>query len=151
MATAAEPIFHMAYISRASEELGYKDIEEILTSAQIRNPAQGITAVLIHNDGNFLQLLEGPSEKVVKQTLSRIILDERHNNLRVIAEWHSADRLFGKMPIGFCDSDLHLKHTCFSFLKNLFSDSATLTHFKSEELIQFFIGFANSDISILTR
>lgn len=147
MATAAEPIFHMAYISQASEDLGYNDIDEILNAARIHNPAHKITGVLIHSDGYFVQLLEGPSEKVVKQALSRIIVDERHSNLRVIGEWYSAARFFDS-PMGFCDSDVHSKHSCFSYFQNLFSDSMTFAKIKSEELVTFFVNFANSGIEL---
>jgi Sensors of blue-light using FAD len=147
LATAAEPIFHMAYISQADQELGYNDIEDILTSARINNPGQKITGVLIHSDGYFVQLLEGPSEKVVKQALSRIIADERHSNLRVIGEWYSSARFFNS-PMGFCDSDVHTKHSCFSYFENLFNDSMNFAKTKSEELISFFVNFSNSGIEL---
>lgn len=148
MATAAEPIFHLAYVSQASEELGYNDIEEILAAAKIYNPAQSITGVLIHNDGYFVQLLEGPSEKSVKETLSRIIVDERHHHLRVIGEWHSAARIFGDTAMGFCDSDIHSKHSCFSYFQNLFGDSMIFAKNKSDEMVNFFINFADSGIEL---
>lgn len=147
MATAAEPIFHMAYISQASEELGYNDIGEILASARVHNPAQKITGVLIHSDGYFIQLLEGPSEKVVKQTLARIIADERHSNLRVIGEWYSAARFF-ENPMGFCDSDIQSKHACFSYFRNLFNDSVVFSKTKPDELVTFFVDFSNSEIEL---
>ena len=147
MATAAEPIFHIAYISQANEELGYNDIEDILTSARINNPAQKITGVLIHSDGFFVQLLEGPSERVVKQALSKIIADERHSNLRVIGEWYSSARFFNS-PMGFCDSDVHAQHSCFSYFENLCNDSITFTKSKSDGLVNFFVDFSNSGIEL---
>jgi len=148
LATAAEPIFHMAYVSQASEELGYNDIDEILTAAKIHNPGNAITGVLIHCDGYFVQLLEGNSEKAVKQALARILSDERHSNLRVIGEWYSAARLFNESAMGFCDSDLHQKHSCFSHLQNIFNDSMSFAKTKSEAMIHFFNDFANSGIEL---
>lgn len=148
-ATATESIFHMAYISQANEELGYNDIDEILITARINNPSCEITGVLIHSDGYFVQLLEGPSEKTVKQALARIITDERHSHLRVIGEWFSASRFFDHTPMGFCDSDLHLKHSCFSYFQNLFDQPInSSTNPKAEGLVNFFADFSNSGIEL---
>lgn len=147
MATAAEPIFHLAYISQAASELGYNDIEDILATARIKNPSQKITGVLIYSDGYFVHLLEGITEKAVKQTLSRIIADERHSNLRVIGEWYSAARFFN-CAIGFCDSDIHSNHSCFSYFENLFDDSINFAKTKSEKLVSFFVDFSKSEIEL---
>jgi hypothetical protein len=148
LATASEPIFHLVYISQTSEELGYNDIDEILSEAKVHNPAQKITGVLIHSDGYFVQLLEGPNEKVVKQALGRIIVDERHNNLRVVGEWFSAARLFPKTAMGFCDSDMHRHASCFSYIQKLFSNASPFNFAQPRDLIDFFNEFSLSEIEL---
>lgn len=148
MATAAEPIFHLAYISQAHEELSYHDITEILNAAKTESQGHNIGGVLIHCDGYFIQLLEGSSESAVKQTLSRLITNDHHNNLRVIKEWHSTTRLFKQASIGFCDSDLHTNHSCFDFIKKLIGKSINFSEATSEQFIQFFIQFSISEIEL---
>lgn len=98
-------IFHLVYVSKAVADISYSDIRNILEVSRRKNLQDEITGLLIFRDGYFLQLLEGPEEKV-RQTLSRIILDDRNYDLQSLIEVVSADRLFSDWSMAFYDGDI---------------------------------------------
>lgn len=103
-------LFHLVYVSKAVADISYTDIHNILEVSRLKNLQDGITGVLIFRDGYFLQLLEGPEEKV-RQTLNRIILDDRNFDLHVLIETVSTDRLFSDWTMAFYDGDLSANAT----------------------------------------
>ena len=78
------------YVSVADPGLTQDDILALLETAQRNNARDQLTGALIYNGQNFMQLLEGPIEKVVA-CLAAIRADRRHNGMieirrRVIEE-----------------------------------------------------------------
>jgi len=63
----------------------------------------GITGMLLHRGGSFLQVLEGRSS-VVSDMMVRIESDPRHKDLRIICDRMIAGREF-KGSLGFEDLD----------------------------------------------
>ncbi|MEM8573816.1 MAG: BLUF domain-containing protein [Pseudomonadota bacterium] len=82
----------------ASQPFGYDalSLTGILLQARQSNKKNGITGALICRDDLFLQMLEGPPDKVT-ETFARIERDERHVNVtrlfyrdidhRIFPEW----------------------------------------------------------------
>ena len=66
----------------ASQPFGYDDLSltGILLRARKNNEENNITGALICRDDLFLQMLEGPRDKVI-ETFARIERDERHVNV----------------------------------------------------------------------
>ena len=66
-----------------SQPFGYdmQRLNSILSIARSRNARDGVTGALICRHDMFLQLLEGPREKV-EATFARIRIDDRHVDLR---------------------------------------------------------------------
>ncbi|MCB8836754.1 BLUF domain-containing protein [Aurantimonas sp. VKM B-3413] len=88
-------VYRLAYVSRPAPLLTAVDIADIMKVAERRNAELGITGLLVHDFGRFVQLLEGPLESI--ETLMRaIILDRRHSDIRIFlqqtAERRSLDR-----------------------------------------------------------
>ena len=88
-------VYRLAYVSRPAPLLTAADIGDIMTVAERRNAELGITGLLVHDFGRFIQLLEGPLESI--ETLMRaIIADRRHDDIRIFlqqtAERRSLDR-----------------------------------------------------------
>ena len=83
----------LLYVSVATKGLNQSVIDDILASSQLRNQRNAITGLLIYKSGYFLQLLEGPEQKV-RETLGRIEKDTRHCKVEVIQEVDSDKRLF---------------------------------------------------------
>lgn len=84
------------YISVADPLIGEQDIAALLVQARRNNRRDALTGALIFNGHNFLQLLEGPRDKV-EACLTVIRGDLRHHGMveirrraideRSFAEW----------------------------------------------------------------
>ena len=115
-------LFQLVYISEAVEDLSYSDLENILKTARLKNLALNITGILIHREGFFIQLLEGPKDHV-KEVMSKIIKDRRHKNLRIIHEWDQVqNRFFTDWSMSFLDGDLATHENSFIQKQNDFYD-----------------------------
>lgn len=82
-------------VNRSEAELG-----PILESAERHNGADGITGMLLYNDGNFLQVLEGTHSKV-RAAFERIRQDARHGNITVLSEEEVPERHFPGWSMGY--------------------------------------------------
>ncbi|MEL7447252.1 MAG: BLUF domain-containing protein [Pseudomonadota bacterium] len=74
------------YLSTAPS-LARSEVDAILESSARKNPARGITGLLLYNGRNFLQLLEGDEAELV-ELIVRITHDPRHSGISFL---HSAD------------------------------------------------------------
>ena len=74
-------------------------IESILTQSRRRNPELGITGVLCHADGVFMQVLEGGRE-AVNQLYRRICSDTRHTDVILLHYEEITERRFGGWTMG---------------------------------------------------
>ena len=83
----------LTYTSWARPTLGPEDVEAILRSAQINNPLDGITGIMIFNGTAFMQVLEG-SETGVRDLFQRLVNDQRHSNITIRREQMIAARSF---------------------------------------------------------
>lgn len=93
-------MIRILYISAASGDVPDSEIAKILAASRRNNAAAGVTGLLLHIDGGFLQILEGP-ETAVDATLLRITSDNRHRH--VITLWREtiAERGFAEWSMGF--------------------------------------------------
>ena len=78
-----------------SQPFGYDQpmLNGILADARTYNPKNNITGALICREDIFLQLLEGPEEKILL-TYDRILNDDRHLNIELLVQEPCDDRLF---------------------------------------------------------
>ncbi len=79
-----------------------QDLFDILGASRRNNPKIDVTGLLLYQNGQFAQVLEGP-ERAVRDTFERIKQDERHTNVSVTIENHTAGREFGNWEMGFAD------------------------------------------------
>lgn len=86
------PLFQLIYASRP---FGFDDLAltGILASAHRNNVRDAITGALICREDLFIQLLEGPHDKVTS-SFDRIKRDDRHTDLRMLFTGEIAARLF---------------------------------------------------------
>lgn len=87
-------LYQLIYLSTAQRD-DYSDaqLQDILASAVRHNQADGITGMLLHSYGCFMQLLEG-EEAAVKATFARIEQDPRHKECVVLLEEEIDERTF---------------------------------------------------------
>ena len=76
-------IEQVVYSSAATAAMDAAALDDILAVARERNGTAGITGVLVHADGLFLQVLEGPGDAVA-DVLDSIARDPRYSDMTVI-------------------------------------------------------------------
>jgi Sensors of blue-light using FAD len=79
----------------ASTPFGFDDptLNQILSVAKRNNLRDGITGALICRADFYLQLLEGP-RTAVTATFQKIMADDRHHDVVLIASGHVSARMF---------------------------------------------------------
>ncbi len=73
-------LVRLIYASRACAPITQESLDAILLSARRANLAGGITGVLCHSEGLFVQALEGGRDQV-NQLYARLLQDSRHREL----------------------------------------------------------------------
>ena len=96
-------LFEYIYASAATQEVATRDLMELLRRARENNTRLIITGMLLHHEGSFIQILEGPENSV--QSLFEIISrDERHTNILLLSKRMVEERSFGDWGMGFADT-----------------------------------------------
>ena len=86
-------LISLIYASRSTECFHEHEIPDLLQQLRIANAKQEITGMLLYICGSFLQVLEGQPE-IVDAVFSRILRDQRHAQLRLIAREPIPERAF---------------------------------------------------------
>ncbi len=74
-------MYRLIYLSTATEnEMGYSDLVDLLAKSQYTNRSIDISGILLHKDGEFIQVLEG-EKKSVLDLFEKIKKDKRHTNI----------------------------------------------------------------------
>lgn len=90
----------VVYTSRATGAFDDADLATLLMNSRANNRRLGLTGFLLHRDGQFLQLLEGPDD-VVARRLEIIEQDPRHTDIAVLLEESEAERQFPAWSMGY--------------------------------------------------
>ena len=75
----------IVYVSEATVLLGEPELLRLLQQARAEHEQASLTGVLLYSEGQFLQVLEGPTEPV-REFFARIAADPRHCKLEVLAD-----------------------------------------------------------------
>lgn len=89
----------LVYVSHATVEQTEAEIERLLLDSRRNNARDGITGVLLHRDGSFMQCLEGTAD-AVRETFARIQADRRHGGVLVLLDEPIAERSFPDWTMG---------------------------------------------------
>ncbi len=95
-------LFFLLYVSEASVTMDDSALTKIVDQSHINNQPKGVSGCLLFQDGFFMQLLEGPREKVL-EVMAQVKLDPRHKNIRIVAQGPLQRRLFLDWSMGFQD------------------------------------------------
>lgn len=90
----------LAYTSRSSFDFTDGDLITVLMTSRLNNRRLGLTGILLHDDGRFVQVLEG-EDQVVRDRFTLIERDPRHSEVEVLLEEHAAERQFPKWTMGY--------------------------------------------------
>ncbi len=98
------PLVQLAYISAARTPFSATALRELLAAARASNRRRGVTGILLHADGSFLQVLEGPAAEVDK-LYAHISRDPRHERIVRIFRGDLASPSFADWSMGFVEAD----------------------------------------------
>ena len=95
-----EDLYQIIYASVATRPIEEGELLTMLKLAREKNTCLGITGMLLHCDGSFIQVIEGPKDRVMD--LLRVIRqDPRHSRLGVLFEGPIKNRSFSQWSMGF--------------------------------------------------
>ena len=95
---------HLVYASAALVPLSQDELLDVLRISRRNNAASGVTGALLYSGGNFLQILEGPAERV-EEVYTRLGKDPRHRGLTVLLRDTVDGRHFPDWAMGFTNAD----------------------------------------------
>lgn len=98
-------LFYLLYFGVARREFTPEDFELLLNQARHRNESLAITGKLLHCEGTFIQLLEGP-ESAVDQVYHSISRDERLVAIKLITTGNASKRNFENWSMAFIEISL---------------------------------------------
>lgn len=90
----------VVYTSRATGTFDEADLATLLMNSRANNRRLGLTGFLLHKEGNFVQLLEGPAN-VVRDRLDIIERDPRHTDVVVLLDDEQQKRQFPAWSMGY--------------------------------------------------
>ena len=92
-------LVRLVYASRAAVAPSPEELAVMLRRSRTKNQSLGVTGVLCHGEGVFLQVLEG-SRAAVNRLYGRIAADPRHRDLELLAYEEIGERRFGGWSMG---------------------------------------------------
>lgn len=89
-----QPVFVLAYRSRPVTTPTPAELDLLLRKAQQRNRLEGLTGLLIYDQGCFFQWLEGPKHGLLR-VWDSIRRDARHTDFKILRQQSATARFFG--------------------------------------------------------
>ena len=93
-------LYQIIYASAATRPMEEDELLGMLKRAREKNTRLGITGMLLHCDGSFIQALEGPKAQVM-DLINVIQRDPRHDRIAVLFEGPIKNRSFSQWSMGF--------------------------------------------------
>ncbi|PSQ80123.1 MAG: hypothetical protein BRD46_04915 [Bacteroidetes bacterium QS_8_68_15] len=95
-------MFQLIYASTAARPLDEDALDVLVSRARRKNEGLGVTGVLVHRNGSFLHVLEGP-EETVRALYNTICADDRHKWVTLLKASSIDARDFPERPLLFRD------------------------------------------------
>ena len=93
--------YTICYISKSSEELEQKDIEEIFAHTETQNNRKKIKGILLYEFGNFFQVLEGNKKVIEDLYENKISKDTRHTDIHTLINYNITKPIFKEYSSDF--------------------------------------------------
>jgi len=94
----------LIYVSTARKLLNDQELLDILRASRENNEETDITGMLLYKGGNFMQVLEGPEEKVMA-LYETIRKDDRHKDAHILSKETITARQFPSWEMAFYNFD----------------------------------------------
>ena len=95
-------LYELTYCSIASNNLKQKDILKILAKSKEHNKKNNITGCLLYHNHEFLQIIEGEEEHILK-VFEKIQQDKRHDQIILLEQGKKTNRLFENWNMTYYD------------------------------------------------
>ncbi|MEO6602119.1 MAG: BLUF domain-containing protein [Polyangiaceae bacterium] len=96
----ADNVHQVIYSSAAVTPFTEPDLGSLLLRARANNARLGVSGLLLHHEGSFLQVLEGKRE-VLDPLFRTISLDKRHDRVVKLLDREVDERHFADWKMGF--------------------------------------------------
>lgn len=90
----------LVYVSTAIEKFSEVQLQQILSVSRENNAKLDVTGVLLYDDGNILQVLEG-EKNTLRRLYGKITQDHRHYGCIILQDTPSETRSFENWSMGF--------------------------------------------------
>ncbi len=97
-------LWQLIYTSRASKPFTLDELANLLSHSRVNNARLGITGILLHDHGHFMQILEGRL-RLIEPLYDRIATDSRHEDISLLAKFSVERRVFDNWSMGFYNAD----------------------------------------------
>jgi len=94
----------LAYFSTAAAVMNEDGLREIVIRSRQNNVGKGVTGMLCHYEGSFLQFLEG-EDAAVTEIFTAISSDARHNSILEVYRAPITERVFGDWTMAMVKPD----------------------------------------------
>lgn len=98
------PIHFLIYVSKTTRKMSPDELDALLRQSRAANRAAGISGCLVHQDGYFMQMLEGKREALMALS-DKIKADTRHSDYHLVIEAPAARRVFLDWGMALRDLD----------------------------------------------
>lgn len=72
--------YAISYVSTAQIDLQDQGVNEIMNQTNLFNKLEDISGILLYNERNFFQLIEG-EQNIIQELYAKISRDPRHSNI----------------------------------------------------------------------
>jgi len=93
-------MIRVTYVSREAPGLTSDKLLALVSQCHRNNPDKGLTGMLLHGNGTFLQVLEG-DDHVVDTLIGAIAADLRHIDMKIVRREPVTRRQFADWSMGF--------------------------------------------------
>lgn len=100
----AMKLCRLIYLSRATCPMSAAELTDLVRKSSESNHARGLTGLLLHSGGHFMQVLEG-DEIQLASLYAKISIDQRHTDLVKIQHAIAETRLFPEWGMQVINTD----------------------------------------------
>lgn len=93
-------MYRVIYLSSAVNSMNEFELDDLLQKSRATNLSNNISGVLLHIDGDFLQVLEGEKQNVMA-LFEKIKHDPRHQSILTVIEGKIQNRQFIDWSMGY--------------------------------------------------
>jgi hypothetical protein len=95
-------MFYLLYVSSAVKLMDNDELLKLHQVSQKNNKKSEITGMLLYQEGNFMQIIEGNKERVL-ELFSKVTMDKHHKDIYKIMSGSIEKRNFNDWSMGFCN------------------------------------------------